>query len=348
MKQFLKKSLGLAASGIIGLACATAGAETLNGAGASFPAPVYRIWTYTYGKQAGTKVNYQSVGSGAGIAQIKAKTVDFGASDKPLTKEDLDKAGLIQFPMLMGGVVPVVNLPGITSSSLKLTPEVLADIFLGKIKKWNDPAIKKLNPDLHIMSYPITVVHRSDGSGTTWIFTNYLSKISKEWEEKVGCGKAVKWPVGIGGQKNPGVVNTVKKVKGSIGYTEYTYATEAKLDIFAIKNKAGKFVKPGMDTFQAAGANADWSNAPGFRMVLTDQPGDKSWPITGVTYILIYKDQKNAAKAEEMLKYFSWCYKDGAKMATGLNYVPIPENVVDLVKDSWKKTIKAGGKPVYK
>jgi phosphate transport system substrate-binding protein len=345
MKSILKKALGLAASGIIGMTCAEATAETLNGAGASFPAPVYRIWTYSYGKKTGTKVNYQSVGSGAGIAQIKAKTVDFGASDKPLKKEDLDKAGLIQFPMLMGGVVPVVNLPGVNSNSLKLTPELLADIFLGKIKKWNDPAIKKLNPNLHLMSYPITVVHRSDGSGT-WIFTNYLSKVSKEWNDKVGCGKAVKWPVGVGGQKNPGVVNTVKKVKGSIGYTEYTYATEAKLDIFELKNKAGKFVKPSMDSFQSAGANADWNNAPGFRMVLTDQPGEKSWPITGVTYILVYKDQKNAAKAKEMLKYFSWCYKDGAEMASRLNYVPIPESVVKLVKNEWNKSIKANGKAI--
>lgn len=322
-------------------------AATINGAGASFPAPVYRIWTYSYKKASGTKVNYQSVGSGAGIRQIEAKTVDFGASDKPLKSAELDKYGLVQFPMLMGGVVVVVNVPGIHNNQLKLDGKTLADIFLGKITKWNDPAILKLNTGVTIPAMPITVVHRSDGSGTTWIFTNYLSKVSSDWQAKVGNGKAVKWPVGIGGQKNPGVSNNVKRVKGSIGYVEYTYALEVKLPMTMLKNKAGKFVKPSIKNFQAAGANADWNNAPGYYMVLTYQPGDASWPITGVTYILVYKAQQNAAKAKAMLDYFYWCYTQGATAASRMSYVPIPGKIVNMVKGMWKQNIKANGVAVY-
>ncbi len=335
-------TFGIAAAAMFSGAAAFS--MTINGAGASFPAPVYRIWTYSYKKQTRVTVNYQSVGSGAGIAQIKAKTVDFGASDKPLKKADLDKYGLMQFPMLMGGVVPIVNLSGVKPGELKLSADVLADIFLGKITKWNDPKITSINSGIRLPNQRITVVHRSDGSGTTWIFTNYLTKVSKAWASKVGNGKAVKWPVGIGGQKNPGVANNVKKISGSIGYVEYAYATEAKLSYVALQNKAGKFVQPTMETFSAAGANADWKNAPGFYMVLTDQPGAKSWPITGVTYILIYKNQKNAATGKALLKYFDWCYKEGDNFAKRLHYIPMPNNVVNLIKSNWKKDIKCNGK----
>lgn len=335
----LRKPLVIAAAAAAGLAAVESQATTINGAGASFPAPVYRVWTYNYQKAAGTRVNYQSVGSGAGIAQIKAKTVNFGGSDAPMTKEELDKEGLVQFPMLMGGVVVVVNLPGVNAAEMKLSQEVLADIFLGKIKNWSDERIKADNPGVNLPDLNITAVHRSDGSGTTWIFTNYLAKVSKAWSEGPGFGSSVRWPVGVGGQKNPGVALNVKKINGSIGYVEYTYAVEAKLDSVMLKNKDGKYIKPDMDSFQAAGANADWKNAPGFHMVLTDQPGATSWPITGVTYILMHKDQPDKALAAEMLKYFSWCFKEGAAAAKRLEYVPMPDNVVEIVKAMWDKEL---------
>ncbi|MDD5699040.1 MAG: phosphate ABC transporter substrate-binding protein PstS [Victivallaceae bacterium] len=319
---------------------------TLNGAGASFPAPVYRVWTYNYKQATGVKVNYQSVGSGAGISQIKAGTIDFGASDKPLEKKELDQAGLMQFPMLMGGVVVVANLPGVQADELKLDGPTLAGIFLGKIKKWDDPAILRLNIGVQIPSIPITVVHRSDGSGTTWIFTNYLNKVSPEWKRRVGNGKAVKWPVGIGGQKNPGVGNNVKRIKGAVGYIEYTYAVEAQLPALQLKNKAGKFVRPALKSFQAAGANADWKNAPGYYLVLTDQPGSDSWPITGVTYILIYRQQPDMVKAKALLDYFGWCYKQGAAAAAKLQYVPLPGKVAAMVENSWAEQLTAGGEAV--
>ena len=335
------------ATAIILTSFASLGAA-LNGAGASFPAPVYRVWTYNYKQTAKVKVNYQSVGSGAGINQIKSKTVDFGASDKPLKKAELDKFGLMQFPMLMGGVVVVANVPGLKDNELKLDGETLADIFLGKIKKWDDPGILKLNAGTKIPSLPITVVHRSDGSGTTWIFTNYLCKVSSNWDKQVGNGKAVKWPVGIGGQKNPGVGNNVKRISGSIGYIEYTYAVESQIPTIQLKNKAGKFVKPEMKSFQAAGANADWKDAPGYYMVLTDQPGADSWPITGVTYILLYKKQADMAKAKALLKYFDWCYKQGAAAASRMQYVPIPHPVVAMVEKTWAKEITVNGEAVRK
>ncbi|MFA7231940.1 MAG: phosphate ABC transporter substrate-binding protein PstS, partial [Victivallaceae bacterium] len=256
---------GMAAA-VVGISGASAQEMTLNGAGASFPAPLYRVWTYNYQKAAGVRINYQSVGSGAGINQIKAKTVDFGASDEPLKKEELDQAGLVQFPMAMGGVVVIVNLPGVENNQLKLDAKTLSEIFLGKITKWNDEAILKLNPGLTIPVLPITTVHRADGSGTTWIFTDYLAKVSDEWKSKVGCGKAVKWPVGLAGPKNPGVCNNVRKVSGSIGYVEYAYALEAKFPTVQLQNRDGKFVAPEIKAFQAAGMNADWANAPGFFM----------------------------------------------------------------------------------
>ncbi len=305
---------------------------TLNGAGASFPAPVYQSWTHTYSESnSGVRVNYQSLGSGAGVNQIKAGTVDFAGTDNPLTLEDQKAAGLSQFPMLTGGVVIIVNVPGVKSGELKLDRETLADIFLGKIVKWNDPRLVKLNPEIKLPDLGITVVRRADASGTSFIFTDYLSKISAEWREKVGSGAAVKWPVGLGGQKNPGVCNNVAKIRGSIGYTEYTYAVEARLAMTRLENKAGKFVLPTVDSFTAGAAAADWQNAPGFYMVLTDQPGDGSWPIVGVTYILIRNDQE-AAKKEALKKYFNWCFTTGATAAKKLNYVPIPENVVQLIQ----------------
>lgn len=307
---------------------------TINGAGASFPAPVYQSWTHTYtsAKDAeGIKVNYQSLGSGAGLNQIKAKTVDFAGVDNPLTKEEQEEAGLLQFPMLTGGVVVIVNVPGVENEAMKLSKAVLADIFLGNIDKWNDERIQKDNPDLKLPDLAITVVRRADSSGTSFIFTNYLSKISKEWEEKVGFGSSVKWPVGIGGQKNPGVCNNVSKIKGSIGYTEYTYAVEAKLDMVQIENEAGQFIRPTVESFSASAASADWKNAPGFYMVLTNQPGEKSWPITGVTYILIRKDCPADMK-KALIDYFNWCFTTGAAAAGKLNYVPLPENVVKLVQ----------------
>ncbi len=343
----MKKLLKAGIAGLIAASSIASLAESLNGAGASFPAPVYRVWTYNYKQAAKVKVNYQSVGSGAGINQIKSKTVDFGASDKPLKKADLDKSGLIQFPMLMGGVVVVVNIPGIKNNQLKLDGQTLSDIFMGKIKRWDDPKIIKLNSGVKIPSVPINVVHRSDGSGTTWIFTNYLCKVSPAWKKGIGNGKSVKWPVGIGGQKNPGVANNVKKISGSIGYVEYTYAVESKMPTIQLKNKNGKFIKPDLKSFQAAGANADWKNAPGYYMVLTDQPGAESWPITGVTYILIYKKQTNAAKAKSLLKYFAWCYKEGANVAAKLKYVPIPDSVVAMVEKNWAKEINVNGKKVW-
>ena len=314
-------------------ASANADVLTLNGAGASFPAPVYQLWTYAYTQTGKAKVNYQSLGSGAGLSQIKAGTVDFAGTDNPLTIEQQAEAGLIQFPMLTGGVVVIVNVPGVKSGELKLSRAVLADIFLGKISNWNDPAIAALNPGVKLpKSLPITVVRRSDSSGTTFIFTDYLSKISGEWKDKIGAGSSVKWPVGIGGQKNPGVCNNVAKIRGGIGYTEYTYAVEAKLNCAQLENREGEFVAPAAVNFAASAANADWNNAPGFLMMLTDQPGADSWPITGVTYILLRKDT-SAERREALKDYFNWCFTDGAASASRLNYVPIPENVVKLIRE---------------
>ncbi len=306
---------------------------TLNGAGASFPAPVYQSWTHTYSQSnPGVQVNYQSLGSGAGINQIKAGTVDFAGTDNPLTLEEQNQANLVQFPMLTGGVVVIVNLPGLKDCEMRLDRATLADIFLGKVAKWNDARLKALNPGLALPDLDITVVRRADASGTTYIFTNYLSKISKEWRDKVGCGPSVQWPVGIGGQKNPGVCNNVLKINGAIGYTEYTYAVEAKLAAVQLENQSGKFVAPSPDGFAASAANADWQNAPGFYMVLTDQPGEDSWPITGVTYILIRKDC-DPAKRAELVRYFGWCLSSGAAAARQLNYVPLPENVAAIVTE---------------
>lgn len=320
----------------------------LNGAGASFPYPVYAQWAHRYNKLKGVRINYQSIGSGGGIAQIKAKTVDFGASDAPLKAKDLDAAGLIQFPMVMGGVVPVINVPGVGAGQLKLTADLLANIFGGRIKKWNDEAIAAANPDVKLPSVAINVVYRADGSGTTWIFTNYLSKISPAWKKKVGTGKAVAWPTGVGGKGNEGVAGYVKRLRGAIGYVEYAYALKNRIPHVLLQNKDGKYVAPTIETFQAAAASADWAKAPGFYMVLTHQGGAQSWPITGATFILMHKKQTSAAKAKAMLQFFDWCYRYGGDTAKKLHYVPLPKAVVKLVQDRWRKDLRAAGKPVWK
>ncbi len=320
---------------------------TLNGAGATFPYPVYAQWAFKYEKLTGAKINYQSIGSGGGIAQIKAKTVDFGASDEPLKPEELDQSGLIQFPMLVGGVVPVVNVPGVAPGQLRLSADLLAQIFLGKITRWDDPAVKKANPQVNLPGLNITVVHRADGSGTTWIFTSYLAKLSPDWKQKVGAGKAVSWPVGVGAKGNEGVAAYVQRVKGAMGYVEYAYALQNKMTYSLLANQAGKFVTPESKSFQAAAANADWEHAPGYYLVLIDQPGEDSWPITGATFILVHKQQADPGKAQGVLKFFDWCYRHGGEIAQKLDYVPIPSKVVELVESTWGKDIKAEGKPVW-
>jgi phosphate transport system substrate-binding protein len=319
----------------------------LNGAGATFPYPIYAKWADTYNKVTGLKLNYQSIGSGGGITQIKAKTVDFGASDAPLTLEDLAEAGLVQFPLVMGGVVPVVNLEGIAPGQLRLDAATLSDIFLGKIKIWSDEKIQALNPDVKLPKAEISVVHRADGSGTTWIFTNYLDKVSPEWHAKVGTGKAVEWPIGIGGKGNEGVAAYVQRVNGAIGYVEFAYAVQNGMAHVQLKNKGGNFVAPTFESFQAAAASADWKASPGFYVVLTDQAGADSWPITGASFILVYKDQADAALARRMLEFFDWCYAHGAPAAKELQYIPIPDAVADLVRDEWKASITSFDKPVW-
>lgn len=319
---------------LIGLTACTQAQTVLNGAGASFPAPVYQNWTYTYSQSTpGVTVNYQSIGSGAGLNQIREGTIDFAGSDNPLTLEEQTRDGLQQFPTLAGGVVVIVNLPGIDASALRLSRNVLADIFLGKIISWNDPRITELNPGLKLPRMKITVVRRADASGTSFIFTHYLSQISEEWKTRIGFGGSVKWPVGIGGQKNPGVCNSVAKIRGAIGYTEYTYALEAKIAMPQIENREGKFLKPTPESFQASAASADWENAPGFYMVLTDQPGEAAWPITGITYVLIRKDCPEAKRAE-LVRYFNWCFSTGQGAARKLHYVPLPENLVIRIQQN--------------
>ncbi len=321
---------------------AIAGAEAadISGAGATFPYPIYAKWADTYKKETGNGLNYQSIGSGGGIKQIKAATVTFGASDKPLKADELDASGLVQWPMVMGGIVPVVNLAGIAPGQLVFDSDTLAKIFLGTITKWDDPAIKKLNPGATLPSAAIAVVHRSDGSGTTFNFTDYLSKVSSDWKAKVGENTSVQWPVGIGAKGNEGVSNNVMQTQGAIGYVEYAYAIQNKLVYTDLINKEGKKVAPTMTSFQSAAANADWAHAPGFYQILTDQPGADSWPITAATFILMPKQPKDPAAAAEALKFFSWAYANGGKMATDLEYIPMPDSVVALVKKTWAEQIK--------
>ncbi|NOY80105.1 MAG: phosphate ABC transporter substrate-binding protein PstS [Kiritimatiellaeota bacterium] len=326
---------------VLGLMCGTTFAGgTITGAGATFPYPIYAKWAYAYNRLTGVKLNYQSIGSGGGIKQIKAKTVDFGASDAPLKPEELTKWGLVQWPMIIGGVCPVVNIKGITANRLKMTPDILADVFLGRIVKWNDPRIRAANPGVPLPSRGITVVHRADGSGTTWIFTNYLSKISSVWKSRVGNGKAVSWPVGVGGKGNEGVAAFVRKVRGAIGYVEYAYALQSRMATVQLRNRVGTYVAPTSAAFQAAAAAADWEHAAGYYMVLTDQPGDKSWPITGASFILMYKKQVKPTVAETVLKFWDWSYRSGGRMALDLDYVPMPGKVVEIVERMWAREIR--------
>jgi phosphate transport system substrate-binding protein len=323
-------------------------APLINGAGATFPYPIYAKWAYVYNKATGVRINYQSIGSGGGVRQAIEGTVDFGASDAPMTPEELEKAGLLQFPMVMGGVVPVINVKGVKAGELKLTPELLADIYLKKITKWNDERLVALNPDVALPAKRITVVRRSDGSGTTWIFTNYLAKVSAAWKSTVGFGKAVSWPTGVGGKGNEGVATYVKRIKNSIGYVEYAYALQNRLVHTKLKNRAGNFVEPNMAGFSAAASGADWEGTPGFAVVLTDTAGKKAWPIAGATFILMKKEAKKCANAEAALKFFDWAYKNGADMALSLDYVPMPKTVYTLMENTWKETIKCNGAPVWK
>ncbi|MBI3221746.1 MAG: phosphate ABC transporter substrate-binding protein PstS [Nitrosomonadales bacterium] len=324
-------------------------ATDITGAGATFPYPVYAKWADAYKTQTGIGMNYQSIGSGGGIKQIIAKTVDFGASDKPLTPEELNKEGLMQFPTVIGGVVPVVNINGVENGKLKLTGTVLADIFLGKITKWNDPAVAAINTDLKLPDENITVVHRSDGSGTSFIFTNYLSKASTDWKASVGEGASVSWKAGTGGKGNEGVASYVQRIKGSIGYVEYAYALQNKMNSVQLKNRDGQFVKADEESFKAAAAGAKWEAAPGFYEILTDEPGKASWPISGATFILMHKTQDKPEVGQEVLKFFDWAYAKGDKLATDLDYVTLPDNVVQLIRAAWKAQLKdASGKAIWK
>jgi len=323
-------------------------AADISGAGATFPYPIYAKWADAYKKETGIGLNYQSIGSGGGIKQIKSKTVTFGASDAPLPGKELDEVGLSQFPMVMGGIVPVLNVEGVAPGELTLDGPTVAKIFLGEIKSWDDPAIKKLNPSAKLPSQPIAVVHRSDGSGTTYNFAYYLSDVSPEWKTKVGFNTSVEWPVGIGAKGNEGVANNVGQTKGSIGYVEYAYALQNKLTYTKMINKAGKTVSPTSASFQAAAANANWKSQPGYGVILANQPGDASWPMTAATWILVYKKPADPAATAEALKFFAWSYKNGGKMAESLDYVPMPANVVADIEASWKADIKdASGKPVF-
>ena len=345
MKQ-LFSSLVIGATAAV--AFSSASAADMTGAGATFPYPIYAKWAESYKAATGNGLNYQSVGSGAGIKQIKAKTVDFGASDMPLKVDELNAEGLMQFPAIMGGVVAVVNLDGVAPGAMKLTGEVIGDIYLGKITKWNAPEIVALNGGLKLPADEITVVHRADGSGTSFLWTDYLSKTNADFKTKIGAGSAVKWAVGVGGKGNEGVSANVQRIKGSIGYVEWAFAKKNKIAHTQLKNKDGQFVQPDDENFKAAAANAEWVKTPGFGVVLTDQAGKTSWPITGVSFILMHKTQANAEKGKEVVKFFDWAFKNGGASAAELDYVPMPASVVKLVQDAWKANLKdASGKAIY-
>ncbi len=341
IKRILAPALAAAALSTCALAA------DITGAGATFPYPIYAKWADAYKKNTGNGLNYQSIGSGGGIKQITAKTVDFGASDMPMKGEDLDRNGLVQFPAIMGGVVPVVKIAGVQPGQLKFTGALLADIYLGKVKKWNDPAIAKLNPAVKLPDQEITPVYRSDGSGTTFLFTNYLSKVNADFKGTVGEGTSVKFPAGVGGKGNEGVASYVQKLDGAIGYVEYAYAKQNKLAYGMMQNRAGKYVEPDDATFKAAAANADWKSAPGMGVVLTDQAGERAWPITGASFILVHAKQEKPEAGREVLKFFEWAYKNGGAMAQELDYVPMPEPVVKQIQASWKTVTDGSGKAVY-
>ncbi len=325
-----------------------ASAADISGAGATFPYPIYAKWADAYKKDTGVGLNYQSIGSGGGIKQIQAKTVVFGATDAPLSGAELDKSGLVQFPMVMGGIVPVFNLPGIAPGEIVIDGPTLGKIFLGQVKTWDDAALKKLNPNAKLPSQAIAVVHRSDGSGTTFNFTDYLAKVSPDWKSKVGTATAVEWPMGIGAKGNEGVANNVANTKGSIGYVEYAYAKQNKMSYAKMINKDGKTVSPTSETFQAAAANADWNSVPGYGVILSDQPGAQSWPMTAATFILIHKQPQDPAAAGEALKFFAWAYSKGDKMAEDLDFVPMPTAVVGSIEKMWAANIKnQAGKPLF-
>ena len=331
----------IVAAGLVAATTTAAFAADITGAGATFPFPIYSKWADAYKKETGNGLNYQSIGSGGGIKQIQAKTVTFGATDMPLKAEQLEKDGLAQWPMVMGAIVPVVNIEGVKAGELVFDGETLASIYLGKITKWDDAAIKKLNPNVKLPSDAITVVRRSDGSGTTFNFTDYLSKASADWKSKVGSGTAVEWPAGVGAKGNEGVSGNVSQTKNSIGYVEYAYAKQNKLTYTGLVNKAGKPVQPTVEAFQAAASNADWAKAPGYYVILTDQPGDKSWPITAATFILMHKDATDKASSQEAIKFFRWAFKSGGKAAEELDYIPMPDPVVQLIEKTWASEIKS-------
>jgi phosphate transport system substrate-binding protein len=339
--KFLAAAASLAAA-------MSAHAVDITGAGATFPYPIYAKWAEAYKAKTGVGMNYQSIGSGGGIAQIKAKTVDFGASDMPLKAEDLQAAGLMQFPAIVGGVVPVMNLAGIGSGGIKLTGAVLADIYLGKIRKWNEKPIADLNTGVKLPDEPIAVVHRSDGSGTTFVWTDYLSKVSPEWKSKVGSSTAVSWPEGVGGKGNEGVAAYVQRIKGAIGYVEYAYAKRNNMAYALVRNRDGQYPPANSASFQAAAANADWKSAPAFHQILTDQPGTTAWPITSASFILLHARQDKPQNALEVLKFFDWAFRNGQKMAEDLDYVPLPDNVVKLVEDAWSAQVRdSSAKPIW-
>ena len=344
----MKHLTAIAVAGFLAATALPAAAVEISGAGATFPYPIYAKWADAYKKETGFGLNYQSIGSGGGIKQIQNKTVTFGASDMPLQPAELKKWNMVQFPTVIGGDVPVVNLEGIKSNELKLDGDTLAKIFLGAITKWDDPAIKKLNPDAKLPAQAIVVVHRSDGSGTTFIWTDYLSKVNAKWKSDVGANTSVEWPTGIGAKGNEGVANNVANTKSSIGYVEYAYAKQNKMTTVSMINKDGKAVAPEAASFQAAAAYADWEKADSFFVILTNQPGDASWPIAGATFILIYKKPADPAAASEALKFFAWAYAKGDKMAEDLDYVPMPKKVVGLIESMWAKEITdASGKPLH-
>ena len=343
-KKTMTKVLGFAAAALVSTA---AMAADITGAGATFPYPIYAKWADAYHKATGIGLNYQSIGSGGGIKQINAKTVDFGASDMPLTPEVLENSGLMQFPTVIGGAIPTVNLKGIKPGELKLSGPVLVDIYLGKITKWNDPAVAALNPGVKLPDQAISVVHRSDGSGTSFIWSSYLSKVSAEWKDKVGVGTSLNWPTGVGGKGNEGVAQYVQRINGSIGYVEYAYVLQNKMSYVRMKNRDGSYVSPSAKSFMAAAAGADWSAAPGMYLILTDAPGAHAWPIAGATFILMHKVQDKPANAKQVLTFFKWAYANGDKMAESLDYVPMPDNVVSLIESSWKNIKDASGNSVY-
>jgi phosphate transport system substrate-binding protein len=333
---------------VSGISAAADDAAMISGAGATFPYPVYSKWADTYSKETHVKLNYQAIGSGGGIKQISEGTVDFGASDAPLKPEELDKAQLIQFPVVMGGVVPVINLAGIKAGELKLTPDVLADLFLGKIKKWNDPRLVASNAGLKLPDTAVTVVHRSDGSGTTWIFTNYLAKVSPDWSKAVGSDKSVAWPTGVGGKGNQGVASYVQRINGAIGYVESSYSVQNHIPHAKLKNRAGAFVDPTDDSVQAAAMGADWAHAKGFYVVLTDQPGAGAWPITGASFVLVHRQQKDGETGRAVLRFFDWGYRNGGAAAKELGYIPMPLSVVELVASTWRSELKdAAGRALW-